>query len=74
MIPSHTVLWSCTVVTSRAAQVGSQYRRDAEAAGAVVNGKWVPKAPTSHVLQGTPPGPFCRDLDAAPPQEATAKQ
>lgn len=54
-------------------KVGSQYRRDAEAAGAVVNGKWVAKAASSAVLQGTPPGPFCRDLDA-PAQEATAKQ
>lgn len=51
-------------------KVGSQYRADAEAAGAVVNGKWVPKKPTNAVLQGFPPGPFCRDLDAVPAEAA----
>lgn len=55
-------------------KVGSQYREDAEAAGAVVNGKWVAKKPAHPVLQGAPPGPFCRDLDAAPAEAAAEKK
>lgn len=42
---------------------GSQHRWKAEPSGAVVGGeKWVPSE-GSKTLQGTPPGPYCRDLD-----------
>jgi NADH dehydrogenase (ubiquinone) flavoprotein 2 len=45
-------------------RMGSQYRSKAEPAGAVANGKWVPKE-GSTTLSGPPRGPYCRDLDAA---------
>ena len=53
-------------------KVGSQHRSKAEPAGAVVQGKWVSSAPGEEgmTLAGTPPGPYCRNLDeeaAAPP-------
>jgi NADH dehydrogenase (ubiquinone) flavoprotein 2 len=52
-------------------KMGSQHRSKAEPAGAVVNGKWVADmpGPEGQTLMGTPPGPYCRDLDAteAPP-------
>ena len=43
---------------------GSQHRSKAEPAGAIAGDKWVPAAGTG-TLSGTPPGPYCRDLDAA---------
>lgn len=54
-------------------KAGSQYRSKAEPAGAVVDGStWVSNEPheSSRTLMGPPPGPYCRDLDAATPPEA----
>lgn len=44
---------------------GSQHRKKAEPAGAVMNGAWVPNppAPEGQTLTGPPPGPYCRNLD-----------
>lgn len=38
----------------------------------MVAGKWVPNKPGAAelTLQGEPPGPYCRDLDAEPAQQA----
>mmetsp|Transcript_14570 Transcript_14570/g.41510 ORF Transcript_14570/g.41510 Transcript_14570/m.41510 type:complete len:318 (-) Transcript_14570:1049-2002(-) len=48
---------------------GSQHRWKAEPSGAVVGGeKWVPSE-GSKTLQGTPPGPYCRDLDEGEAKE-----
>lgn len=41
---------------------GSQHRDKAEPAGAVINDKWVPST-GEQTLTGTPPGPYCRNLD-----------
>ena len=43
---------------------GSQHRSKAEPAGCVAGDKWVPSA-GAQTLTGPPPGPYCRDLDAA---------
>jgi len=45
--------------------VGSQHRKKAEPAGAVVNDKWVPSEGL-RTLTTPPRGPYCRDLDASP--------
>lgn len=45
------------------AKPGSQHRFTAEPVGAVINDKWVPSS-GPQTLTGTPPGPYCRNLDA----------
>ena len=45
--------------------MGSQHRKKAEPAGAVVNDKWVPSEGL-RTLTTPPRGPYCRDLDASP--------
>ena len=56
----------------RAVQVGSQYRKFAEPAGQMQNGKWTPASNKAGVTLrfensgGKPPGPYCRNLDEAP--------
>ena len=46
-------------------KAGSQHRWKAEPAGAVVDGeRWVESNGGVKTLQGTPRGPYCRDLDA----------
>ena len=53
-------------------QAGSQYRKFAEPAGQMQNGKWVPASNKAGITLrfensgGKPPGPYCRDLDQAP--------
>lgn len=55
-----------------ATQVGSQYRKFAEPAGQMQNGKWVPASNKAGLTLrfensgGKPPGPYCRNLDEAP--------
>jgi NADH dehydrogenase (ubiquinone) flavoprotein 2 len=46
-------------------KLGSQHRSKAEPAGAIVDGKWVPCSGSSTLNFAAPPGPYCRDLDAA---------
>ncbi|KAG7675148.1 hypothetical protein Ndes2526B_g08007 [Nannochloris sp. 'desiccata'] len=55
-------------------KMGSQHRNKAEPAGAVVNGKWVENkpGPEGQTLMGTPPGPYCRDLNEAPAEAPPA--
>lgn len=57
-----------TLRTGGEPKAGSQYRTKAEPAGAIANGKWIPNPPgtESQTLTGTPPGPYCRDLDSKP--------
>ena len=59
-----------------ALQLGSQYRGKAEPAGAIVDGKWVPKADGQTTLNEQPPGPMCRDLTdpPKPPEQPAAKK
>ena len=53
-------------------QAGSQYRKFAEPAGQMQNGKWVSASNKAGLTLrfensgGKPPGPYCRDLDQAP--------
>lgn len=45
---------------------GSQHRRTCEPAGHSYPGKGWTKLDGPRVLTETPPGPYCRDLDAKP--------
>ena len=53
-------------------QAGSQYRRYAEPAGQMQDGKWVSASNKAGLTLrfensgGKPPGPYCRDLEEAP--------
>ena len=68
---SHSELMFQAVVCC-GVQAGSQYRRYAEPAGQMQNGKWVSaKNKAGLTLRfensgGKPPGPYCRNLDEAP--------
>ncbi|KAI7842350.1 hypothetical protein COHA_003990 [Chlorella ohadii] len=66
LTPEDTIKIVDTLKKGGKPKVGSQHRLKAEPAGAVANGKWVPSKPGADglTLQGEPPGPYCRDLDA----------
>lgn len=49
-------------------QLGSQHRSKAEPAGHTEGDTWVPGSNVTRTLQGTPSGPYCRDLDEPPPE------
>lgn len=56
-------------------KVGSQHRDKAEPAGAIHDGKWVPKAEGQTTLTwDKPPGPYCRDLPPMPEPEQKAAE
>lgn len=75
-VPAGTILtpgdrmWrgSVTAVGCCGAQLGSQFRSKAEPAGHTEGDTWVPGNNVTHTLQGTPRGPYCRDLDEPPPE------
>lgn len=64
LTPEDTINIIETIKKGGTPKVGSQHRTKAEPAGCVANDKWMPSE-GMQTLTGTPPGPYCRDLDAA---------
>lgn len=63
------ILCLTDAATLCALQKGSQFRSKAEPAGAVKGDTWVPGTNFTKTLQEAPSGPYCRNIDEAPPLE-----
>lgn len=68
LTPSAVVQLVDDLRAGKTPKLGSPHRNRAEAVGHTEGDRWVAAEPATKTLQGTPSGPYCRDLDEIPPE------